>query len=72
MYPRRMNDERLIELETRLSYLDDTVQVLNEVITAQNARIDKLEAWCRALAERARRQDDGGGAATGDERPPHY
>ena len=42
MCPRRMNDERLIELETRLSYLDDTVQVLNEVITAQNARIDKL------------------------------
>jgi SlyX protein len=35
--------ERIIELEMRLAFQDDTIQRLNTVVTAQAMRIEKLE-----------------------------
>lgn len=67
-----MTESRWIELETRLSYVDDTVRVLNDIVAQQQARIDQLEATCRALGERLRRTERGDGAPPVDERPPHY
>jgi SlyX protein len=68
-----MDDARLIEVETKLAYLEETLQVLNEVVARQQKQIDALEALCRELAERARNAAEGvfrGTAA--DEIPPHY
>ena len=68
-----MDEARLIELETKLAYLEETLQVLNQVVARQQKQIDTLEALCRELAERARNSADGvfrGTAA--DEVPPHY
>lgn len=68
-----MNEERLIELETRLTYQEAALQELNEIVTRQERRIGELETLCRQLLERVARlgQDlDKGGAA--DEVPPHY
>lgn len=65
--------ERMIELETKLAYLEDTLQVLNEAVTRQQRQIDTLEALCRELAERARNTADGVFRGTpADEIPPHY
>ena len=36
--------ERVIELEMRLAFQDDTIQRLNTVVTAQAMRIEKLES----------------------------
>lgn len=68
-----MNEERLIELETRLTYQESTLQDLNLVLTQQQARISDLEALCRQLSERVVRmgQDTFKGSAA-DEIPPHY
>lgn len=68
-----MDESRLIALETKLAYLEDTLQVLNQVVARQSKQIDQLETLCRELAERARSSADTvfrGTAA--DEVPPHY
>lgn len=64
-------EQRIIELETRLSYQDHTIEQLNEVVTAQQRQIDRLEAGLRGLREqqaggdRIRRPDE-------ETPPPHY
>jgi SlyX protein len=35
-------NERLVELETRVAFQDRTIQELNEVVTRQQTRIDRL------------------------------
>ncbi len=68
-----MDESRLIELETKLAYLEETLQVLNQVVARQQKQIDQLEARCRELLERARNSSETvfrGTAA--DEVPPHY
>jgi SlyX protein len=68
-----MDENRLIELETRLAFQDDTLRQLNEVITDQQTRIGELERICRHLIERVARLGDGGQKGSlEDEVPPHY
>ncbi len=68
-----MSEERFIDLETRLAHQDQLLHELNEVVTAQQARIMDLEELCRALLERVRSLGDGApGGDPADERPPHY
>lgn len=68
-----MDEARLIELETKLAYLEDTLQVLNQVVARQQRQIDQLEATCRELLERARNASETVFRGTpADEVPPHY
>ena len=68
-----MDDNRFIELETRLAFQDDTLRQLNDVVTDQQARIGELERICRHLIERLARLSDGEPkGAPADEVPPHY
>jgi SlyX protein len=62
-------EQRIIELETRLSYQDHTIEQLNEVVTAQQRQIDRLEQALRAL-----HGSDASGIRRPDEEtpPPHY
>lgn len=68
-----MDEERLIELETRIAYQEATIQDLNAVLTQQQRRLSDLEQLCRQLSERVVRmgQDTFKGSAS-DEIPPHY
>ena len=68
-----MNEDRLIALETKIAYQEETLRVLNEVVTRQQKEIEALEQACRHLAERVARvgQDSFKGSAA-DEIPPHY
>lgn len=66
-------EQRLDELETRLSFQDHTVQELNDALTDQQRQIDQLRGELDSL----RRRLDALGAAQspgppGDEVPPHY
>ncbi|MDH4056030.1 MAG: SlyX family protein [Gammaproteobacteria bacterium] len=68
-----MNEDRFIDLETRLAYQDQLLSELNDVVTAQQAKIMQLEELCKALIQRVRSAGEGlpeGDPA--DERPPHY
>ncbi len=68
-----MSEERFIDLESRLAHQDQLLHELNEVVTAQQAKIMQLEELCRALIDRVRSVGDGGESSDpADERPPHY
>jgi SlyX protein len=68
-----MNTDRLIELETKMSYQEETLHVLNEVVARQQKQIEKLELALRQLAERVIRAGEQGDKNTAaEELPPHY
>lgn len=46
-----MSDERFANLETIISFHEDTLQKLNEVVYKQQLKIDKLEEQVNNLAQ---------------------
>ena len=62
---------RIDALEVRLTYQDETIETLNQTITAQWKQIDALT---RQIAELRDRLQDAERLAPGpsNERPPHY
>ena len=68
-----MSEERFIDLESRLAHQDQLLHDLNDVVTAQQAKIMQLDELCRSLIDRVRSIGDGVSTGDeGDERPPHY
>ncbi|MBR1582945.1 MAG: SlyX family protein [Spirochaetales bacterium] len=64
-----MDNERLIKIETDIVYLQDTVRELNEIVSAQQVAITKLEKQNEALNKRIEELDS---EARPNRRPPHY
>ncbi|HEX5364609.1 MAG TPA: SlyX family protein [Gallionella sp.] len=68
-----MNDERLIDIETKIAYQEDLIEELNKTIYQQQKRLERLEAVCQTLAGHIESlnaaKNDGMPA---NERPPHY
>jgi len=72
-----MTDQRLVEIESRIAYQDDTILQLNDVVCRQQDQIDRLEKLTQQLLGRVRdlSANSAGGPAefsAADERPPHY
>ncbi len=68
-------EQRILELETRYSFLDDLLQKLNEVIVQQQRQIEDQGRIAGMLQQRIVELSEGnsaGGANPADERPPHY
>lgn len=68
-----MSEQRLTDLETKISFHEDQIEELNKTVYQQQQKIERLEAICEALARQMRSLADAGnekGAA--NERPPHY
>jgi SlyX protein len=63
--------ERIDRLESRLTYQDETIEQLNQTITAQWKQIDTLTRQVAALTERLQEAEANAPAPT-NERPPHY
>ena len=71
-----MNDvktlgDRIDALETRLTFQDETIETLNQTITAQWLKIDALTRQVAALSERLEQTEAEAPGAT-NEPPPHY
>lgn len=66
-----MSEQRLIEIETKISHQEALLEDLNQVICRQQETIDLIETKLKALIERFR---EGGGNVeiAGNEKPPHY
>jgi len=66
-------EDRLVEIEIKVSRQDDMLDTLSQTVYQQQKKIDELEALCSALARRIK---DMASADTGrnlaDEKPPHY
>lgn len=63
--------ERIDTLETRLAYQDDTIEMLNQTITAQWKQIDLLTRKITELGERLR-EAEANAPGPANEPPPHY
>ena len=63
--------ERIDRLETRLAYQDDTIETLNQTITAQWKQIDALTRQIAQLNERLQ-ESETNTPGPANERPPHY
>ena len=68
-----MAEDRLTDIEIKLSHQEDTVEKLNMVVCQQQKKIDHLEAICEALIRHVKELSDGSAEQrTTDEPPPHY
>lgn len=65
-------EQRIADLETRLAFQDDTIQALNDVLVAQQAAIDRLQAQLKVLARRQEDMQSGIGVEGDEAPPPHY
>lgn len=68
-----MIEDRLTEIEVKITYQEDIVQELNMLVYQQQKRIEQLEKICESLMDHVRSlaQPAAGGDAP-NERPPHY
>ena len=64
-------EARLDDLESKVTFQENTIQKLNEVVIAQEARIHDLETSLRLLLESLRNQASPGIEPV-ENPPPHY
>jgi SlyX protein len=67
----RTLSERIDTMETRLAYQDDTIETLNQTITAQWKQIDALMRQLAQLHERLH-EAEANAPGPANEPPPHY
>jgi SlyX protein len=68
-----MNDDRIIELEIKVAYQEDLLQLLNNIVSQQQQQIDRITATCSLLNDRIKSLSTEGSAGENvDETPPHY
>ncbi|SHH41112.1 SlyX family protein [Pollutimonas bauzanensis] len=67
-------EERLIEIEIKVTSQDDLTQQLSHLVYQQQKQIDELRALCTALVKKLgdTGSDDGGADSYTQEKPPHY
>lgn len=65
-------DQRLTELEIKLSYADDLLDTLNHQVAQQQQAIDLLLTEVRRLRQNQAESDTPGFRSLRDELPPHY
>ena len=69
-----MNEQRLIDIETKLAYQEDTIQQLNDVVCSQQKQIKHLETICKHLIDRSKEFSEIAAKVNAEslEKPPHY
>jgi SlyX protein len=68
-----MNEERLINIETKIAYQEDLIEELNKTIYQQQKKLDQLEATCETLIRHIQSLAAAGtDGKPANERPPHY
>ncbi len=65
-------EERINNLEVKLSFTEDLVDELNQTIYKQQQQIDVLINEVKALKVQMASQQPSGGHSLRDEIPPHY
>lgn len=65
-------EQRVIELETRLAFQDDTITALNDVVVEQQRVLERLQQQVALLARRQVEMAGQFGIAEDEAPPPHY
>lgn len=62
-----------VELEIKITYLEDTVSELNKVVYKQQKSIDQLQDLIRKLTNQVKEiEETSNGGSLPHEKPPHY
>lgn len=64
--------EQVVDLQARIAYQEHTLLALDDVITDQAARIERLEARLARVLDRLESAGESAAGDVLDERPPHY
>lgn len=68
-----VTETKFIDLETRIAFLEDSVDDLNKMVYQQSKKIDDLYAIIQNLSKNMKQvQSDIGEIKPMDEVPPHY
>lgn len=68
-----MSENRLIELETKVSYQEDLLQELNSLVISQQSQLDELTKTCKLLSDRLKEaMQYFPNTSNVNEKPPHY
>ena len=65
-------EARVMELESRLAFQDDTIQALSDELVEQQKRIERLQVQLLALARRQEEAQGQMGITQDEAPPPHY
>lgn len=65
-------ESRVMDLEARLAFQDDTIQALNDVLVEQQRMMDRLQLQVGALARRQEEMQVTFDAGEEEGPPPHY
>ncbi|MEN5038043.1 SlyX family protein [Pseudomonas sp. TWI929] len=63
---------RMVELETRQAFQDDTIQALNDVVVEQGRVIERLQLQMAELIKRHAEMVGQYGSEGDEAPPPHY
>ncbi|MFL9880065.1 SlyX family protein [Herbaspirillum rhizosphaerae] len=69
-----IDEERLIDIELKLTHQEDTVDTLNKIVYEQQKKIDELEKLLTTLARQVKDTANSISEQRSieNERPPHY
>ena len=68
-----IDENRLIDIELKLTHQEDTVDALNQIVYQQQKKIDELEKLLTALVRQVKNSADNVGERNiENEKPPHY
>ncbi len=63
-----MNEDRLVDIETKLAYQENTIKDLNDTVIEQQKEIDTL----KNIVERIKESSNISSGDLNDNKPPHY
>lgn len=67
-----MNEERLANIESKISYQEDLIEELNKTVYQQQKKLERLEEICRTLANHIESLAATNEGKLANEKPPHY
>jgi len=68
-----MTEDRLVDIEIKLTQQEDAVEELNKAVYRQQKKIDQLEALCEGLIKHIQALSETVTAGNApNEKPPHY
>ena len=67
-----MSDNKLVELEEKISYLQNMLDELNMVVFRQGEKIEKLNSQVKQTNEKLINQSESEISQIIDDKPPHF
>ncbi len=65
-------DQRIIDLETKISFQDKSIEDLSDSVYRQQQQLTELEKKIQALQKRIESDQNGDSEIRPQEKPPHY